>query len=120
VAALLLGPPLLTCGQLGEQPASITAGHTRTADVVDQDLDAPGPSARPRIRRPAPPSCRSSASVTAARPAVQPGHASVAAIAGSIQSTWWLPVDAARQLWQDLGAKLVPTVGEASAVRFCF
>jgi hypothetical protein len=39
------------------------------------------------------------------------GHdASIAAIAGSIQSTWWLPVDVARKLWHDLGAKLLPTV----------
>ena len=39
------------------------------------------------------------------------GHdASVAAIAGSIQSTWWLPIDVARQLCYDLGAKLLPTV----------
>jgi hypothetical protein len=36
--------------------------------------------------------------------------ASVAAISGSIQSTWWLLVDVARQLCHDLGAKLLPTV----------
>jgi hypothetical protein len=36
--------------------------------------------------------------------------AAVASIAGSIQSTWWLPVDVARQLCYDLGAKLLPTV----------
>jgi hypothetical protein len=36
--------------------------------------------------------------------------ASVACLGGLTQATWWLPVDVARNLWHDLGAKLLPTV----------
>ena len=36
--------------------------------------------------------------------------ASVACLGGVAQATWWLPVDVARQLCHDLGAKLLPTV----------
>lgn len=36
--------------------------------------------------------------------------ASVACLSGLTQATWWLPVDVARTLFHDLGAKLLPTV----------
>ena len=41
--------------------------------------------------------------------------ASVACLGGLAQATWWLPVDLARRLHEDLGAKLFPIVrgGEA-------